>query len=154
MLRLTDTRTRTQEEIAPAQGRRLKIYACGPTVYRSQHVGNQRTFLLGDLIVRAGEVLHAWTSTLVQNITDVGHLADDTGIELAGEDKMLLAARQENRDPFEIARHYEQEFRDDCLALNIRPADVYPRASESIELMIDLIARLIDKGHAYVGTDN
>ena len=153
MLRLTDTRTRAQEDIAPAQGRRLKIYACGPTVYRSQHVGNLRTFLLGDLIVRAGEVLHGWTSTLVQNITDVGHLADDTGIELSGEDKMLLAARQENRDPFEIARHYEQEFRDDCLTLNIRPADVYPRASESIDLMIDLISRLIDKGHAYVGTD-
>ena len=154
MLRLTDTRTRGQEEIRPAQGRQLKIYACGPTVYRSQHVGNLRTFLLGDLIVRAGEVLHSWRSTLVQNITDVGHLADDTGIELAGEDKMLLAARQENRDPFEIARHYEQEFREDCLSLNIRPADVYPRASESIDLMIDLISRLIDKGHAYVGTDN
>src|SRR4051812_15275217 len=66
---------------------------------------------------------------------------------------MLLAAREENRDPFEIARHYEQEFRTDCLSLNIRPADLYPRASESIELMIDLIAALIDKGHAYVGED-
>src|SRR3954470_15520136 len=153
MLRLTDTKTRAQEEIAPARGRALSIYACGPTVYRSQHVGNLRTFLLGDLIVRAGETLHGWTSTLVQNITDVGHLADDTGIELAGEDKMLLAAREENRDPFDIARHYEQEFRSDCLTLNIRPADTYPRASESIELMVDLIARLIDKGHAYVGDD-
>lgn len=153
MLRLTDTKTRAQEEIAPARGRPLSIYACGPTVYRSQHVGNLRTFLLGDLIVRAGETLHGWTSTLVQNITDVGHLADDTGVELSGEDKMLLAAREENRDPFDIARHYEQEFRTDCLALNIRPADLYPRASESIELMVDLIARLIDKRHAYVGDD-
>ena len=80
MLRLTDTKTRSQEEIAPARGRRLSIYACGPTVYRSQHVGNLRTFLLGDLIVRSGETLHAWSSTLVQNITDVGHLADDTGV--------------------------------------------------------------------------
>jgi len=153
MLRLTDTRTRAQEEIAPASGRQLKIYACGPTVYRSQHVGNLRTFLLGDLIVRAGEALHGWTSNLVQNITDVGHLADDTGIELAGEDKMLLAAREENRDPFEIARHYEREFRDDCLTLNIKPASLYPRASESIDLMVDLIAKLIDTDHAYVGTD-
>jgi cysteinyl-tRNA synthetase len=153
VLKLTDTRTRAQEEIAPATGRSLRIYACGPTVYRSQHVGNLRTFLLGDLIIRAGEVLHSWSSTLVQNITDVGHLADDTGIELAGEDKMLLAARAEKRDPFEIARHYEREFRDDCAALNIRPADVYPRASECIELMIDLIARLMEKGHAYVGDD-
>jgi cysteinyl-tRNA synthetase len=152
-VRLTDTRTKQLETITPAAARQLKIYSCGPTVYRSQHVGNLRTFLLGDLIVRAGEVLHSWTSTLVQNITDVGHLADDTGIEISGEDKMLVAARQENRDPFEIARHYEREFRDDCLSLNIRPADVYPRASECIELMVDLIARLIDKGHAYVGDD-
>ena len=152
-MRLTDTRTKQLETIAPTTGRSLKIYSCGPTVYRSQHVGNLRTFLLGDLIVRAGEVLHSWTSTLVQNITDVGHLADDTGIELAGEDKMLVAARQENRDPFEIARHYEREFRDDCLSLNIRPADIYPRASECIDLMVDLITQLIDKGHAYVGDD-
>ena len=152
-MRLTDTRTKQLEPIAPAESRLLTMYACGPTVYRSQHVGNLRTFLLGDLIVRAGEVLHGWSTKLVQNITDVGHLADDTGIELAGEDKMLLAARQENRDPFDIARHYEREFRDDCATLNIRPADVYPRASECIELMVELIAKLMEKGHAYVGDD-
>src|SRR3954471_5340834 len=143
-----DTRTRQQEEIAPASGNRLRMYACGPTVYRFQHVGNLRTFLLGDLIVRVGEALHGWQVELVQNITDVGHLADDTGIELAGEDKMLLAAREENKDPFEIARFYEAQFHDDCAALNIRPADVYPRASECIELMVDLIGTLMQKGHA------
>jgi cysteinyl-tRNA synthetase len=153
VLRLTDTRTRQQEDIAPASGRLLTVYACGPTVYRSQHVGNLRTFILGDLIIRAGETLHHWQTKLVQNITDVGHLQDDTGIELAGEDKMLLAARQEGRDPFEIARFYEQQFLDDCAALNIRPADIYPRASECIDMMVELIATLIDKGHAYVGTD-
>jgi cysteinyl-tRNA synthetase len=153
VLRLTDTRTRRLEEVSPASGRRLTIYACGPTVYRFQHVGNLRTFLLGDLVVRTGEVLHRWQSTLVQNITDVGHLQDDTGIDLSGEDKMLVAAQAEGRDPFEIARFYEQHFLDDCAALNIRPADAYPRASECIELMVDLIATLVDKGHAYVGTD-
>jgi cysteinyl-tRNA synthetase len=153
VLRLTDTRTRRQEEIRPAAGNRLRMYACGPTVYRFQHVGNLRTFLLGDLIVRTGEALHGWQVELVQNITDVGHLEDDTGIDLAGEDKMLLAAREENKDPFEIARFYEQHFRDDCAALNIRPADAYPRASECIALMVELIQTLIRKGNAYVGTD-
>ena len=153
MLRLTDTRTRQAEEIAPANGHTLTLYACGPTVYRYQHVGNLRTFILGDLIARAGEALHGWQTNLVQNITDVGHLADDSGIELAGEDKMLLAAREENKDPFEIARFYERHFMDDCAALNIRPAERYPRASECIDLMIDLISTLIEKGHAYVGTD-
>src|SRR5436305_12778492 len=145
--------TRRHEDIAPSRGRMLTMYACGPTVYRSQHVGNLRTFVLGDLIARAGEVLHGWQTKLVQNITDVGHLADDTGIELAGEDKMLLAAREQGRDPFEIARPYEAEFRADCSRLNIRPAEHYPRASECIELMVELIAKLIESGHAYVGDD-
>src|SRR3954462_5397471 len=131
----------------------LTIYACGPTVYRYAHVGNMRTFLLGDLVTRAAEVLHSWQVKVVQNITDVGHLQDDTGIELSGEDRMLVAAREEGRDPFDIARFYEQQFHDDNAALNIRPAGAYPRASDSIDLMVDLISTLIDKGHAYVGTD-
>ena len=153
MLRITDTRTRVAEEIRPARGRTLKIYACGPTVYRYAHVGNLRTFLLGDLVARAAEVLHSWTVELVQNITDVGHLQDDTGIELEGEDRMLVAAREEGRDPFEIARFYEEQFHADQSALNIRPANLYPRASESIDLMVELIGTLLDKGNAYVGTD-
>src|SRR4051794_7112175 len=153
MLRLTDTKTRQLEDIHPASGNQLKLYACGPTVYRFQHVGNLRTFLLHDLIARVGETLHKWSTQVVQNITDVGHLADDTGIELSGEDKMLMAAREESKDPFEIARFYETQFHDDCAALNIRPAERYPRASECIDMMVDLIGTLIDKGHAYVGTD-
>src|SRR4051812_43664824 len=112
-----------------------------------------RTFLLGDLITRAAETLHGTRVKVVQNITDVGHLQDDTGIELSGEDRMLVAAREEGRDPFEIARFYEQQFHDDEAALNIRPADIHPRASESIDLMVDLITTLMDSEHAYVGTD-
>lgn len=153
MLRLTDTRTRQPEDISPERSRLLRLYACGPTVYRFQHVGNLRTFLLHDLVARVGETLHGWSTQVVQNITDVGHLADDMGIELAGEDKMLLAAREENKDPFEIARFYERQFHDDCAALNIRPAEAYPRASECIDLMIELIAKLVEKNHAYVGGD-
>src|SRR4051812_49569935 len=111
-----------------------------------------RTFLLCDLITRTAEVLHRWQVKVVQNITDVGHLQDDTGIELEGEDRMLVAAREEGRDPFEIARFYEEQFHADQAALNIRPANLYPRASESIDLMIELISTLLDKGNAYVGT--
>ena len=101
MLRLTDTRTRRVEDITAANGGALRVYTCGPTVYRFAHVGNLRTFLLGDLITRAAETLHHIRVKVVQNITDVGHLQDDTGIELAGEDRMLVAAREEGRDPFE-----------------------------------------------------
>jgi cysteinyl-tRNA synthetase len=152
MLRLTDTRTRRVEEIVPTTPGLLTVYACGPTVYRYSHVGNLRTFLLSDLLRRTAEQ-HSLRVRLVQNITDVGHMQDDTGIDDGGEDKLLAQARLEDRSPFAVARFYEASFHRDLAALNVRPADAYPRASECIDLMLRLIARLVEQGHAYVGTD-
>ena len=152
MLRLTDTRTRRVEPVEPATPGVLRVYACGPTVYRYAHVGNLRTFLLADLVRRTAEQT-GLRVRLVQNITDVGHLQDDTGIDLDGEDKLLAQARLEDKSPFAVARFYEAAFHRDLAALNVRPADEYPRASECIDLMIDLIARLERSGHAYVGSD-
>ena len=152
MLRLTDTRTRQVETIVPTTPGRLSVYACGPTVYRYAHVGNMRTFLLSDLVRRVAE-LDGLQVRVVQNITDVGHLQDDTGVDLGGEDKLLAQARLENTSPFAIARFYEDAFHRDLAALNVRPADAYPRASECIDLMLDLIGRLVDGGHAYQGAD-
>ena len=152
MLRLTDTRTGTLEAIIPATPGRLKVYACGPTVYRYAHVGNLRTFLLTDLIRRTAS-MQGLQVQLVQNITDVGHLQDDTNLDADGEDKLLAQAREEGRDPFWIARHYEEAFHRDQALLGVHPADAYPRASECIDLMLRLIADLIEKGHAYVGGD-
>src|SRR5229473_6353974 len=123
------------------------MYSCGPTVYRYAHVGNLRSYLLADLIRRTAET-HRLTVTTGQNITDVGHLADDAEIDPAGEDKVLAQARAEGKTALEVARYYEDAFHADLAALNIRPADQSPRASESIGLMIDLIAALIDGGHA------
>ena len=151
-MRLTDTRTRRVEEIVPAVPGLLSVYACGPTVYRYAHVGNLRTFLLSDLIRRVAE-LQGLQVRLVQNITDVGHLQDDSGVDLGGEDKLLVQARLEGKDPFAVARFYEEAFHRDLSALNVRPADAYPRASECIGLMLDLIAKLVDGGHAYQGPD-
>jgi cysteinyl-tRNA synthetase len=147
-----DTRTRRVEEIRPSTPGLLTVYACGPTVYRYAHVGNLRTFLLSDLIRRTAEA-SGLRVRLVQNITDVGHLADDTSIDATGEDKLLTQARAENKDPFVIARFYEDAFHADLALLNVRPADAYPRASEWIDSMIRLIAALIEREHAYVGTD-
>ena len=160
-MQLYDTRARQVVPIVPTTPGLLRIYACGPTVYRDAHVGNMRTFLLTDLIRRVAE-LEGLQTVLVQNITDVGHMADDTGLgaaggvdegQGAGEDKVLAQASQEGRGALDIARHYEDAFHRDCAALNIRPADHYPRASESIDLMIELIATLMERGHAYVGGD-
>ncbi|MQA86876.1 MAG: cysteine--tRNA ligase [Streptosporangiales bacterium] len=152
MLRLYDSRTRRVEEIVPARRGELRMYVCGPTVYRYAHVGNFRSYLFADLIRRAAE-RHRLRVTACQNITDVGHLEDDTDIDPHGEDKILAQARTEGVDAFELARRYEDAFWCDTQALNIRPPEHSPRASESIDLMIDLIGRLIESGHAYVAPD-
>ena len=140
MLRLTDTRTRQVEDIVPATAGALSVYACGPTVYRDAHVGNLRTFLLTDLIRRIGEY-HGLRVTVVQNITDVGHMADDRGLAEGGEDKLLSQSRAENRSALDVARHYEAAYFTDLDRLGIKAADIAPRASESIDLMIDQIGR-------------
>jgi cysteinyl-tRNA synthetase len=140
VLRLTDTQTKTVREVASATPGLLTVYACGPTVYRYAHVGNLRTFLLTDLIRRTAE-RRGLRVKLVQNITDVGHLQDDTSIDSSGEDKLLAQARLEDKSPFVIARFYEDAFHRDLAALNVRPADAYPRASEWIGSMITLISR-------------
>ena len=152
MLRLTDTMTKSVREVVPGTPGLLTVYACGPTVYRYAHVGNLRTFLLTDLIRRTAE-RRGLRVKLVQNITDVGHLQDDSAIDSSGEDKLLAQARLEDKSPFVIARFYEDAFHRDLAALNVRPADAYPRASEWIDSMVALISRLIDSGNAYVGDD-
>ena len=145
MLKLYETRSR---EVLPIEGRdgTLKVYCCGPTVYRDAHVGNLRTFLLSDLISRAAR-LSGLKVTLIQNITDVGHMANDL------EDKILAQSKSESLDPFVIARKYEERFHLDLQRLNIEPASAYPRASENIPLMISAIEKLIADGFAYVATD-
>jgi cysteinyl-tRNA synthetase len=152
MFRLYDTRHRQAEEIVPARGRQLRMYTCGPTVHRFAHVGNLRSCLLSDLIRRNAE-RHRLTVIVCQNITDVGHLADDSEIDPDGEDKIRAQARAEGKTALETAQFYEDAFRADCAALNVRPPDYSPRASESIGLMTDLIAHLIDTGRAYATAD-
>ncbi|GAA2897589.1 cysteine--tRNA ligase [Nonomuraea rubra] len=148
MLRIYDTRARQVEEIAA--GRAVRMYTCGPTVYRHAHVGNLRTYLLSDLIRRVLERRRVRV-VACQNITDVGHLADDAADE--GEDKVLAQARAEGRSPLELARHYEEAFVADTAALNLRPPEHLPRASENVDLMVELIAKLIERGHAYAVPD-
>jgi cysteinyl-tRNA synthetase len=145
---LFDTKSRKLQPLKSSDGKRIRIYSCGPTVYRDAHVGNMRTFLLGDLVTRTAKFL-GHDVEFIQNITDVGHMSEDFV-----EDKILAQAKAESKDPFEIARIYEARFHKDLSHLNITPADKYPKASECIEMMQDLISKLIEKNHAYVGSDN
>jgi cysteinyl-tRNA synthetase len=146
-MKLYDTKSRELKETASVNGQ-LSMYCCGPTVYRDAHVGNLRTFMLADLISRI-VALSSVKVTLIQNITDVGHMSED----FIEDDKILTQATLEKVSPLEIARKYEEKFHHDLSLLNICPADAYPRASESIDLMQSMIAELIDKGFAYVGED-
>lgn len=148
MLKIYDTQSRGLKEVT-SKNEEVTVYCCGPTVYRDAHVGNLRTFLLSDLIRRTIEIQGKQVN-LVQNITDVGHMAEDVN----PQDKMLAQAKLEAIDPFEIARKYEANFHIDLELLNIKTARRYPRASESIELMHDLISKLIEAGHAYIGSDS
>ena len=145
-VRLYNTFTRTKEELRPVRERIVTIYSCGPTVYRFVHVGNLRTFMMPDLLCRSLEYL-GYQTEQVMNITDVGHLVDDTFDR--GEDKMLVSARLENKSPAEIAAYYTEAFMDDAAKLNIRRAAQYPHATHYIPQMIDLITVLLGRGHAY-----
>jgi cysteinyl-tRNA synthetase len=149
-MRLYDTMARAVVPIEPATPGRLSVYACGPTVYRYAHVGNMRTFLLTDLIRRVAE-LHGLQVRTVQNITDVGHMEDDT--HDTGDDKVLAQAKREGKSAREIAEFYTAAFHRDLAALNIHRAGDEPKASEWIGQMLDLIQTLIEKGHAYAAPD-
>ncbi|MEI8119266.1 MAG: cysteine--tRNA ligase [Actinomycetes bacterium] len=146
-LQLYDTASRKLAPVTSTNGT-TTMYCCGPTVYRDAHVGNLRTFLLSDLVRRALTTAGVDVK-LIQNITDVGHMSED----IETEDKMLAQAKAESIDPFTVARKYEAAFHTDLARLNIQKADAYPRASESIELMLAMIEELIAKKFAYLGED-
>src|SRR5215467_6492688 len=145
-VRLYSTLTRRREDFHPLEPGTARIYSCGPTVYRYAHVGNMRTYVFSDVLCRVLEYL-GHRVTQVINITDVGHLTDDQFDR--GEDKMLVSARLENRSAEEIAAYYTEAFLDDARKVGVRLAQHYPRATEYIPRMQEIIARLIELGHAY-----
>jgi len=145
-LRLRNTLSRAVEPVTPIEPGRVAMYTCGPTVYRYAHVGNLRSYLLADLIRRV-LLYHGIDVFHVKNITDVGHLRDEHFDR--GEDRMLVQAGLESKTPAEIAAAYEAAFHADEAAVNILPANVYPRATEHIPEMVELAERLQDADLAY-----
>ncbi len=145
-MRLYNTLTRHVDEVEPVEPGHVKMYACGPTVYRYAHLGNLRTFMLADQIRRALE-FEGLEVTQIMNITDVGHMTDESSPEAV--DKMLLAVEDEGLQPLEIAQKYEEAFHEDAEAVGIRPADRYPKATEHIAEMVELTEKLVAAGKAY-----
>ena len=145
-LSLYDSASRKKVAFEPADPARVRIYTCGPTVYRYAHIGNLRTYLLTDLLVRTLRFLGFGTFS-VQNITDVGHMHQERLEE--GEDKVIAAARAAGKSGREIAKFFTDAFFRDCDRMGFLPADVYPRASEHVPEMIALVSALEERGAVY-----
>ncbi|MGH2427381.1 MAG: cysteine--tRNA ligase [Candidatus Limnocylindria bacterium] len=145
-VRLHNSLTRRTEALEPITPGRVTIYTCGPTVYRYAHIGNLRSFLFADLLRRALQYL-GYEVRHVKNITDVGHMRDDTFD--AGEDRIEASAAEEGKSPAELAQFYTDAWLEDEAAINILPVDVYPRATDHVPEMIDITRRLVQRGLAY-----
>lgn len=146
MIRFHNTLSRKLEDFVPIVAGKAGMYNCGPTVYSSQHIGNYRAYGFTDLLRRFLD-LRGFEVTQVMNITDVGHLRDE--VHDAGEDKLEAAARKAKVDPQQLAAMYTQEFFDGLDLLRVRRAHHYPRATQHVPQMIEIIQGLLDKGIAY-----
>ena len=147
--RLYNSLAHAKVELAPLNPPNVGIYTCGPTVYNYQHVGNYRTYVFEDVLVRALDLLGLKVRR-VMNVTDVGHLTSQ-GDE--GEDKMEVGAAREGKTAWEIAKFYTDAFVKDCAALNVLPPDVLCRATDFIPEQIALVERLERKGLTYRTSD-
>ena len=146
MLKIYNTLEKSMSEVQPIEDGVVKMYTCGPTVYRDAHIGNLRSYLMADWIRRiltaqGLDVVH------IKNITDVGHMRQEM-LE-RGEDKIIAAAIEEGKTPAEIAEFYTQRFRADEEKLSIRPAHEFPKATDHIEEMLEIVAKLVEAGYAY-----
>ena len=140
-----NTLTKTKEEFKPLEGNTVRIYTCGPTVYKDASIGNMKSYIFMDNLRRVlkyngYELKHA------MNITDVGHLVSD-GDE--GEDKMLKTAREEKKTPLEIAAYYTEKFFQDFDRLNIDRPEIICKATDHINDMMVFVQKLLDNGYAY-----
>ena len=147
---LFNTLNKTLEPFKPI-GKKIKIYTCGPTVYRDAHIGNMRTYILSDILKKT--LIHIGYETIhVKNITDVGHMRQEMLEQ--GEDKVIAAAIKEGKTPQEIASFYTDKFLKDEQVLNISPPDHMPKATDHINDMLEMIDTLIQKNIAYQVNQN
>lgn len=148
-MKLYNTLTRKKEDFSPMDGKCVRMYSCGPTVYNYAHIGNLRTYIFMDLLRRTLRY-EGYKIKGVMNITDVGHLLSDSD---DGEDKMQKAAREQNKNPYEIAEYYTKVFFEDLAKLNIGRPELTPKATDHIPDMIKYVEGLMEKGVAYETSD-
>ena len=140
-----NTLTKKKELFKSLEPKKVKMYSCGPTVYKDATIGNMRTNLFQDTLRRVLEY-NGYEVKQVMNITDVGHLVSD-GDE--GEDKMLKSAREEHKTPMEIAEYYTKLFFKDLKRLNVEIPEVICKATDHIEEMLEMVQKIMENGYAY-----
>ncbi len=140
-----NTLTKSKDKFQPIEGKEVKIYSCGPTVYKDATIGNMRTNLFQDVLRRVLKY-NGYTLKHAMNITDVGHLVSDGD---DGEDKMLKSAREENKTPIEIAKYYTELFFKDLEELNIETPEIVCKATDHIKDMLSYVQKLVENSYAY-----
>ena len=147
-MKIYNTLTRKIENFKPIDPDKIGIYTCGPTVYREVHIGNFRTYIGADILRRV-LMYNGYRTVHIKNITDVGHMRS---MEQAGAqiDPIIEEALKKGKTPQEIAEHFTKIYLEDEKKLNILPATVYPKATENIKEMIEIIKVLLKKGFAYL----
>ncbi len=144
-IKFYNTLTKTKDKFEPLEENTVRIYSCGPTVYKDATIGNMKSYIFMDTLRRVLKY-NGYTIKHAMNITDVGHLVSD-GDE--GEDKMLKAAREEKKSPLEIAAFYTERFFTDFDRLNIDKPEIICKATDHITDMLEFVKTLIDNGYAY-----
>ena len=134
-MKLFNTLTRTKQDFKPIEEGKVRIYACGPTVYNYIHIGNARPLCVFDVLRRYFEY-RGYDVTFVQNFTDI-------------DDKIIKRANEEGTDYETVSKKYIEEFWVDAKGLNFKPATVHPLATDNIDKIIEIVSGLIEKGHAY-----
>ena len=140
-----NTLTRQKDKFIPIDKNEVRIYSCGPTVYKDATIGNMRTNIFQDVLRRVLKY-NGYKIKHVMNITDVGHLVSD-GDE--GEDKMIKSAKEEHKTPLEIAEHYTKLFFQDLKDLNIEMPEIICKATDHIPEMLEYVEKLMENGYAY-----
>src|SRR5574344_24749 len=148
-MEIYNTLTKKLDEFVP-NGKTVKMYTCGPTVYNYAHIGNLRTYISEDIFEKSLKYL-GYDVERCMNITDVGHLVSDAD---SGEDKMNVAAKRENKSVLDIARFYTDAFFNDLNKLNIKKPDIISNATDNIDEYIKIISKLMDDGFAYQANGN
>ncbi|MGE5042061.1 MAG: cysteine--tRNA ligase [Candidatus Levyibacteriota bacterium] len=143
-MKLYNTLTRSIEEFEPLDGKTVKMYACGPTVYDHAHIGHLRKYIGDDILRRTLET--QWEVKHVMNITDVGHLTSDSD---SGEDKMEKGAKKFGKTVLDLARFFEDDFMRSVKKVDVLLPTVIARATEHIEDQVALIEVLVEKGFTY-----